>query len=200
VRAHVVRSGMLRGGCRQVTPGGGDGAGRQIQRRRCNGRATEELIQAGQVDAEAITLGVQASEGLRNGRHGKTYESEDGGLAFYRKHTEGMLRKYLRMSMEVGRVPACMPREMFRGSVTAYRVRSFEDCVIFVHDMEQCLAAIEVRYCALITKITLQEYTQSEASSILGVSSRQLARQYGEALDQLTGLLLARGLLNTISY
>lgn len=179
-----------------MSAGGSDGDRRLIQRGRCNGRrATEE-----RVEGEAIAFRVQASEGLRSGDQRRAYESEDGGLAFYRKHTEGLLRKYLRMSMEVGRVPACMPREMFRGSVTAYRVRSFEDCVIFVHDMEQCLAAIEVRYCALITKITLQEYTQSEASNLLGVSTRQLARQYGDALDQLTGLLLARGLLNTISY
>jgi hypothetical protein len=191
-----VRPGMLRGGCRRVTPGGSEGESRLIQRSRCNGRQTTE----GRIAEEGKAPGVQASEGLRSEVHRNRGEAHDSSMAFYRKHTEGLLRKYLRMSMEVGRVPACMPREMFRGSVTAYRVRSFEDCVIFVHDMEQCLAAIEAHYCALITKITLQEYTQGEASRILGVSSRQTARQYGEALDQLTGLLLSRGLLNRMSY
>jgi hypothetical protein len=123
----------------------------------------------------------------------------DESLAFYRKHTEGLLRKYLRMSMEVGRIPSCLPKEMFRGAVTAYRVRSFEDCVIFVHDMERCLGVLDAHACTLITRITLQEYTQQEAAVMLGISWRQVMRQYGEAVDRLTGLLLARGLLNRMS-
>jgi hypothetical protein len=127
-------------------------------------------------------------------------EPEDNTLPFYRKHTEALLRKYLRMSMEVGRVPSCLPREMFRGSVTAYRVRSFEDCVIFVHDMERCLGILKPAACLLLTRVVLQEYTQQEAAVMTGISWRQVARQYGEAVDQLTGLLLSRGLLKRIGY
>ncbi len=106
-----------------------------------------------------------------------------------------MLRKYLRMSMEVGRVPSCLPKEMFRGPVTAYRVRSFEDCVIFVHDMERCLEILAPKACDVLTRVALQEYSQQETAVMLGISWRQVARQYGDAVDQLTGLLLARGLL-----
>jgi hypothetical protein len=51
-------------------------------------------------------------------------------LAFYRKYTEGMLRRYVRLSMEAGRAPSLLGREMFRGKVTSYRVHSFEDVVI----------------------------------------------------------------------
>ena len=43
-------------------------------------------------------------------------------LAFYRKYTEAMLRRYLRLSMEVGRVPSLMGREMFRGHVSHYKM------------------------------------------------------------------------------
>ncbi len=44
-------------------------------------------------------------------------------LALYRKYTEAMLRRYMRFSMEAGRVPSLIGQEMFRGKVTSYRVR-----------------------------------------------------------------------------
>ena len=48
-------------------------------------------------------------------------------LAFYRKYTEAMLRRYLRISIQSGRVPSLLGRELFQGNVTSYRVHSFED-------------------------------------------------------------------------
>jgi hypothetical protein len=74
-------------------------------------------------------------------------------MAFYRKYTEGMLRRYLRMSMEAGKVPSLLGKEMFRGKVTSYRVESFEDSVIFVHDVERCLVRLDVRQQTLISRI-----------------------------------------------
>src|ERR1700751_4157200 len=61
-------------------------------------------------------------------------------VAFYRKYTEGLLRRYVRMSLEVGRAPSLLGREMFRGNVTNYSVTGFDDVVIFVHDVERCVA------------------------------------------------------------
>ena len=52
-------------------------------------------------------------------------------LAFYRKYTEAMLRRYLRMSIQTGRVPSLLGRELFRGNVTSYKMHGFEDGVIF---------------------------------------------------------------------
>ena len=43
-------------------------------------------------------------------------------VAFYRKYTEGLLRRYVRLSMEAGRAPSLLGREMFRGKVTNYSV------------------------------------------------------------------------------
>jgi hypothetical protein len=51
-------------------------------------------------------------------------------MAFYRKYTEAMLQRYVRMSMEAGKVPSLLGQEMFRGRVTSYRVESFDDVVI----------------------------------------------------------------------
>ena len=78
-------------------------------------------------------------------------------LAFYRKYTEGMLRRYLRLSMEAGRVPSFLGRPMFRGGrVTSYRIRGFDDAVIFVHDVERCLSRLRPRERGLIERIALK--------------------------------------------
>lgn len=63
-------------------------------------------------------------------------------MAFYRKYTEAMLRRYMRMSMEAGKVPSLLGQEMFHGNVTSYRVESFEDVVIFLHDVGKCLERV----------------------------------------------------------
>ena len=51
-------------------------------------------------------------------------------MPHYRRYTEAILRRYLRMSLEAGRAPSLLGREMFRGQVTSYRVHSFEDVVM----------------------------------------------------------------------
>jgi len=116
-------------------------------------------------------------------------------LAFYRKYTEGMLRRYMRLSMETGRVPSLIGQPMFRGRVTSYRVRSFEDVVIFVHDVETCLKRLDSRSRELIARISLQEYTQGETAGLTGMSLRSVVRHYADALDKLTVIFLEMELL-----
>ena len=82
-------------------------------------------------------------------------------LAFYRKYTEGMLRRYVKLSMEAGRVPSLLGREMFQARVTNYVVHSFEDVVIFVHDVESCLKKLDEGQHHLVRRIALQEFTQA---------------------------------------
>jgi len=57
----------------------------------------------------------------------------DPTLCLYRGRTIAMLKRYLRQSIEVGRMPSLLGREIFRAKITAYRATSFEDSVIFVH-------------------------------------------------------------------
>jgi hypothetical protein len=116
-------------------------------------------------------------------------------LAFYRKYTEGLLRRYVRLSMEAGRAPSLLGREMFRGKVTNYRVHSFEDVVIFVHDVETCLKMLDEGQQHLIRRIALQEFTQAETAGLLGLSLRSVHRRYADALDELTEIFLERKLL-----
>jgi hypothetical protein len=119
-------------------------------------------------------------------------------LAFYRKYTEALLRRYLRMSTEAGRVPSLLGREMFRGNVSSYRVNSFEDVVVFCMDVEKCLARLNAIEKEVVRRVALQQYTLPETAAVLGVCLRQAARRYNGALDLLTGLFLERKLLEPL--
>lgn len=119
-------------------------------------------------------------------------------LAFYRKYTEGLLRRYVKLSMEAGRAPSLLGREMFRGKVTQYRVRCFDDVVIFVHDVDRCLKLLNQDQNFLITRIAMQEYTQGETAGMLNLPVRTLLRRYERALDVLTRLFLERRLLEPL--
>lgn len=119
-------------------------------------------------------------------------------LAFYRKYTEGMLSRYSRLSMESGRVPSLLGQEMFRGKVTSYRVNSFDDVVIFVHDMEKSLSRLSPGQQHLVRRIAIEQYTQGETAAILGLTLRTVVRRYAEALDRLTRVLLERKMLEPL--
>src|ERR1700761_836314 len=105
-------------------------------------------------------------------------------LAFYRKYTEGMLRRYVRLSMEAGRAPSLLGREMFRGNVTNYSVQGFDDVVIFGPEVESCVKALDEEQQHLIRRIALQEFTLEETASLLGLPLRTVHRRYGDALDE----------------
>ena len=147
------------------------------------------------------TVAVEASERERNAAVSLSERSSAARvrprpeLAFYRKYTEAMLRRYVQMCMQAGRVPSLMGQTMFRGKVTHYKVRNFEDVVIFRLDVERCLAKLEEGERQLIRRIALQEYTQGEAAALLGMSLRGCVQKYGEALDRLTGIFLKVRLL-----
>lgn len=116
-------------------------------------------------------------------------------LAFYRKHTEKMLRRYLYASMLVGRAPSILNEPLNRGLVSSRPVRSFEDAVIFVLDMENCLAQLLPLDRLILGKAVVQEYTHSETALLLGIGDRIFETRLGQALDRLTQLLLDARLL-----
>jgi DNA-directed RNA polymerase specialized sigma24 family protein len=116
-------------------------------------------------------------------------------LAFYRKHTESMLRRYLYASMQVGRAPSILGDPVARGWASSRPVRTFEDAVIFVLDVESCLDHLNSLDRQMLSRIVLQEYTQAETASLLGMSQRTISYKFPQALDRLTQKLLAAGLL-----
>jgi hypothetical protein len=120
-------------------------------------------------------------------------------MCLYRERTTALLRKYCKLSVELGRVPALLGREFFRSRVTSYTMHSFEDVVIFVYDVERCLEKLDKDSQQLIARIALQEYTYDEAAKKLGYNQRTVARRYPEALDRLSSILLDADLLRESS-
>jgi hypothetical protein len=116
-------------------------------------------------------------------------------MAFYRKYTEAVLRRYIRMAMEAGKVPSLLGQEMFRGKVTNYRVGNFDDVVIFVHDVNRCLEKLDEDQQDLISRMALQQFTVGETAQLLGVPPRTVIRRYGAAIDCLTRIFLRSKML-----
>ncbi len=116
-------------------------------------------------------------------------------LAFYRRYTELFLRRYMQVSMRMGKVPSVLGSCMFRRRVSSREMRSFEDAVIFVNDVERCLKQLCSEDMELIARIALQEYTQAEAAQLTKQSLRTVVRKYGEAIDTLTRIFLDKELL-----
>lgn len=116
-------------------------------------------------------------------------------LAFYRKHTEKILRRYLYASMQVGRAPSILADPVGRGWASSRPIRTFEDAVIFVLDVERCLDRLGALDRQMLSRVVLQEYTQVEAAVLLGMSPRTISYKFPQALDRLTEHLLNAGLL-----
>jgi len=116
-------------------------------------------------------------------------------LAFYRKYTENLLRRYLYASMQVGRAPSLLAGPVGRGWASSRPIRTFEDAVIFVLDVEQCLSRLNPLDRQMLCRIVLQAYTQAEAAALLGMSVRSVSTRFPEALDRLTKKLLEAKLL-----
>src|SRR6266851_5761068 len=111
-------------------------------------------------------------------------EFRNADLWLYRERTIALLRRYPRISIEVGRLPSLLGRELFRSKVTSYRMSSFEDAVIFVYDVERA--------------VVFQDCTQDEAAELLGCARRTICREFPQAVDRITELFLEGGLLNRL--
>jgi len=118
-----------------------------------------------------------------------------GNLAFYRRHTESLLRRYLYASMQVGRAPSLLADSVGRGWASSRPIRTFEDAVIFVLDIEKCLGKLGSLDREILARVVLQEYTQAETAVLLGMAIRTISYKYPMAVDRLTEKLLAAGLL-----
>ncbi len=116
-------------------------------------------------------------------------------LAFYRRHTESLLRRYLYASMQVGRAPSILGDPVGRGWASSRPIRTFEDAVIFVLDIENCLSQLNVLDRELLSRVVLQDYTQEETAMMLGLGMRTIGYRVPLALDRLTEKLLAADLL-----
>ena len=116
----------------------------------------------------------------------------------YRGRTVAMLRRYMRYSIETGRLPSLLGREFFRSKVTSYTVVTFEDRVIFVHDMETCLEKLHDFSRELIARHILQEHDRFATARLLGCNEKTIRRLAPIVLDQLSDILLEVGLMDRL--
>jgi RNA polymerase sigma factor (sigma-70 family) len=141
--------------------------------------------------AETVWIDIKRKQGLDTiAAQPAPLPSPEPSLAFYRKHTEKMLRRYLYASMLVGRAPGALGDSVGRGWVSSRPVRSFEDAVIFVLDVEKCLDKLNALDRQMLVRIVLQDYTYSETADMLGIAARTVSYRFPRALDRLTQLLL----------
>jgi hypothetical protein len=116
-------------------------------------------------------------------------------LWMYRGRTVGLLRRYLRFSLETGRLPSLVGREFFRAKVTSYTATTFEDRVIFVRDVEKSLDRLDDWDQQLIARIILQEHSHEQAARILHCNRKTIQRRLPQVLDLLSEDFLRVGLL-----
>jgi len=152
--------------------------------------------------AEEIAQGFVSGENSQNAIAGGSVSPLELGrnpdLWLYRERTIALLKRYLRISIEVGRLPSLLGRELFRSKVTSYRMSSFEDAVIFVHDVESALDQLDGFGKDLIAVIIFQDYSQDEAAEVLHCARRTVCREFPETVDKISELFLDGGLLNRL--
>jgi predicted DNA-binding protein (UPF0251 family) len=139
-----------------------------------------------------------AQDGVQLSLLQRLAEEEDRERRIYRARTAGMLRQYMRYSIETGRLPSLLGREFFRSKVTQYRVTTLEDRVIFVHDMDTCLRRLDEFSRQVLGRVVLQEYEHEEAARLLGCTRMTVHRKLLEALDELSNILIEVKLLDAI--
>ena len=113
----------------------------------------------------------------------------------YRDRTLKLLKRYARASIEVGRLPSLLGRECFRARVSSYPMSSFEDIVIFVHDMDTVLQRLDPFQQRLIAMNVLEDYSLREVARLLPCPLRTLEREVPDALDALSRALLESGMM-----
>lgn len=131
----------------------------------------------------------------RAAKGGAPASALDPGLWIYRQRTAALLNRYLRLSLKVGRLPSVLGREFFRSSYHRRQNVTFEDAVIFVHDVEHCLEELDLFSQEVLVWVVLQGYSQEEASRVLGCARRTVSRHVPEALDRLSEILIREQML-----
>jgi hypothetical protein len=119
-------------------------------------------------------------------------------LWMYRKRTVGLLHRYLRFSLETGRLPSFIGREFFRSKVTCYTATTFEDRVIFVRDVEKSLERLAYGDQQLVARTIFQEHSQEQTARILRWGLRTVERRLPQVLDLLSEDFLRVGLLAAV--
>ncbi len=119
-------------------------------------------------------------------------------LPAYRAYTRALLRRYFRMAVDLGRLPSVLGGLCFRARVSSYPLHTFEDAVIFVHDIERAFDRVERHSMEIIAGVVLLDYSIPEVALRLGITVQRAERHYASAIDSLSAILLEVGLLRPV--
>lgn len=119
-------------------------------------------------------------------------------LAAYRPYTRALLRRYFRLAVDLGRLPSILGGLCFRARLSHYRLHTFEDSVIFVHDIERVFERIQRPAMEIVAGVVLLDYSIPEAALRLGITVQRAERRFASALDSLSAALLEAGLLRPV--
>jgi hypothetical protein len=107
-----------------------------------------------------------------------------------------LLNRFFRTSLLLGRMPSVMGEESFRSRIGGTPGRAFEDAVIFVCDIERCLAGLDEFDRQLIALCIFEDRSEYLAARRFGRSPAEIARRLGQVLDLLYSTFCRLGLLD----
>lgn len=113
----------------------------------------------------------------------------------YRGQALAIVRHFLEMSCQLGRLPSILGREFFRAKVSHHAIPSFEDQALFAHDIQQSLIKLNADEMRVLTLIGLYDLSLDEAAKILHWSAGHISLRFAEALARLTQIFLDTGVL-----
>jgi hypothetical protein len=116
------------------------------------------------------------------------------GLHF-RGQTLAIVRHFFEISCQIGRLPSILGREFFRAKVSHHGIPSFEEQVVFVHDVERALARLNPRDLEVVSLVGLYHYSLDEVAMLLACCRTTVVHRYASAIDTLAQVFLEAGLL-----
>ncbi len=120
-------------------------------------------------------------------------------LATYeRRMTVGLLHRFFRMSLRIGRMPSLLGREIFRSREAGRAPMAFEDSVLFVCDVEKCLRSLEPVEQRLIAFCILEDRSEWEAARVFHRTQTEISRRLGRTLDLLFETFCRVGMLERL--
>ncbi len=120
-------------------------------------------------------------------------------LASYeRRVTAGLLHRYLRTAMLLGRMPSLLGREVFRTRAIHRPTSALENAVVFVCDVEKCLESLETVDQRLIAFCILEDHSEWEAARVFHTNQTEISRRLGRTLDLLFSTFCRQGMLEPL--
>jgi hypothetical protein len=116
-------------------------------------------------------------------------------MVCFRGQTLALVRHFFEISSQVGRISSLLGREFFRSRVSHHAIPSFEEQAVFARDIELCLERLSSNHVGIITLMGLYDLSDEEVANMCHCSRRYVRDQFAEAVDCLSEIFLATGLL-----